>query len=292
MKRKLHSPLLVLFLFTLLAPSVNFAQITVTIGTGSSSGTSSPIASFYNSSASESIYTATEIGSVGNITKIAYIKASGSSTENPNVKIYMKMTSLETIGTAAYTIGSQNLSNYTLVFDGQLPNNSTSGTMEVVLATPFRYSSLSQNLSVLVVGTTCISSGRPQYKYTTTSSKMTAGYTDGSIGCGGTTNFSENASFSPVWERPNTILTLAALSNDTFEINNAITVTVNNNQLQISSEKAALKNVALFDLTGRQLHFSEVNSNVATIHLNGTKQVIIAKITTEDNAIITKKILL
>jgi len=281
-----------LFLFSallLINPQIN-SQIIVTVGTGSSASTSGPIATFYNSSATESIYTGTEIGFIGNITKIGYQKASGASTETPNVKIYMKATSLATTGTTNYPLG-QNLSEYQLVFNGQLPNTSTTGTMEVVLNTPFRFTSTANNLAVLVVGTTCISSGRPQYKYTTTAAKMSANHTDGSIGCGGTNSFDQNSSFAPVWERPNIIVTLSALSTNEFEVNPIIAI-VKNNKLQITSDKIAMKNIMLFDLTGRKIAATDINSNEAVLDLTVSNQIVIAKITTENSTTITKKIML
>lgn len=291
MKPKQIKALLLFITAFLINTSLLQSQSIITIGTGTSSGTSAPIASFYNSSASESIYTGTEIGSAGNITKIGYQKASGASAIDPNVKIYMKTTSLSTIGTASYSLGTQNLSDYRLVFDGELPNTSATGTMEVVLATPFSYTSTAQNLAVLVVGTTCIPSGRPQYKYTTTPSKMAASYTDGSIGCGGTSSFDQNSAFAPVWERPNITLTLSALSTDKFE-NNRVIIVAHNNKLQITSDKIAMKKIVLFDLTGRKISGIEVNSNEAVLDLTVSNQIIIAKITTENNSTITKKIIL
>lgn len=282
--------LLSLFVAILLANPLAYSQMIVTIGTSSSASTSGPIATFYNSSATESIYTGTEIGSIGNITKIGYQKASGNSTEDPNVKIYMKATSLATTGSTSYSLG-QNLSDYQLVFNGQLPNSSATGTMEVVLTTPFRFSSTANNLAVLVVGTTCISSGRPQYKYTTTAAKMSANHTDGSIGCGGTSSFDQNSSFAPVWERPNIIVTLAALSANEFEANPIIAI-VKNNKLQITSDKITMKNVMFFDLTGRKIAATDINSNEAVLDLTVSNQLVIAKITTENNTTITKKIML
>ena len=289
MKQNYITPFYILLL--LLFPMHNYSQTVITIGNGNNSGTSAPIATFYNTSATESIYTGTEIGMVGGITKIGYYKNSGASTTNPYVQVYMKSTSLATIGTVAYVPGVQNLSEYTLVYDGEFPNYNTSGLLEVNLSRPFNFTDTSKSLSVLVLGVTCIPSGRPQYRYTTTPTKMAATYNDGAIGCGGTIGFTESATFSPVWERPNLTLTMSALSAETFDAS-GVAVFVNNNQLQISSGNSAIKNIELFDLTGRKLSFSEINSKEAVINPDIPNQVVIAKITAENNTVITKKILL
>lgn len=268
------------------------AQTTITVGSGTSSGTSSPVASWYNSSATESLYTGTEIGTTGTITKISYQKASGSSTIEPNVRIYMKATELAAIGTAAYAIGNDNFSNYTLVYDGTIPNATTSGTMEIILQTPFSFSDLSKNLSVLVVGATCISSGRPQYRYTTTPSKMSARFTDGSIGCGGTATWNTASSMSPVWERPNLILTLqSSLSiGENSLVKNDFHVFTQDGQLQVISEKTLISEITVFDLSGRKLAAVQGNSETVVIDIKSSKQILIVKIKTADNRINNKKI--
>lgn len=285
---KITSYAVALLLFT----SSIYSQVTITIGNGTGSGTSSPIASWYNSSATESIYTGTEIGTTGNITKIGYTKASGSSTTNPSVKVYMKTTSAADLGTASYAIGSQNFSNYTLVFDGQLPNTASTGLMEITLTTPFSFTSTAQNLSVLIVGTTCISSGRPQFRYTTTATRMSAGHNDGSIGCGGSSSFTFNSSFSPVLERPNLTMTLAALSTPDFQNQNEIAVAVHGNTLEAASPTNKIKSILVFDITGRRIAASDFNSNTAIMDVNLAKQMAIVKIITENNLEITKKIIL
>ncbi|MEZ0005080.1 hypothetical protein ABH942_000423 [Flavobacterium sp. 28YEA47A] len=268
------------------------AQITITLGNGTSSGTSSPVASWYNSSANESIYTGTEIGSTGTITKISYQKASGSSTTEPSIKVYMKLTETAAAGTVAYTIGSMNFSNYTLVYDGNLPNSSTSGAMEITLQTPFAFSNLSRNLSVLVIGSTCIESGRPQYRFTTTPSKMSAGFTDGSIGCEGNNSWTPDSSMSPVWERPNLILTVTPLLTigEKAIDKNDIQVLVKNGQLQAISKKVAISNMTVFDVSGRKLAEMATNSETALLDLNLAKQILIVQIKTADNTIVNKKI--
>ncbi|WP_294821130.1 GEVED domain-containing protein [uncultured Flavobacterium sp.] len=196
------------YLLALLCPLVAVGQGTATIGSGTGSGTSVPIASWYTSSATESIYLGSEIGITGSITRLAYNKASGAGIISPNVKIYMRVTTAANVGTASYSIGAANFSQYTLVYDGTIPNSNSSGWMELNL-TPFQFLDTSKNLSVIVVGATCISSGRPQYRNTTTGSRMCGTWSDG-YQCGSAAAWDASKSFSPVLERPNIRLTLGA----------------------------------------------------------------------------------
>lgn len=196
---------LIVILLSLLGLNIATAQTPVTIGTGTGTTTSYPIYPLFNYSATESIYTGTEIGSAGTITKLAYQKTSGSSTTAPAIKIYMKTTALTavTTGTSTYTIGTTGFAGYTLVYDGTLTNNGTNAWMEVTLNTPFAFTDISTNLSVLVVCSTYISSGRPNYTYTTqTAGRKTGYYYNDS------TMWSSSSSMAPVLERPNIRLTL------------------------------------------------------------------------------------
>ncbi len=99
------------------------AQTQVVVGTGTGSGTSTPISTFYEYSASEAVYLGSELGNAGNITAIAYDKASGSSTATiPAVTIYMKLTNVTTVGSGAYTTS---LNGYTQVWSGTFPNSAS-----------------------------------------------------------------------------------------------------------------------------------------------------------------------
>lgn len=195
---------IVLLLFSLILQ----AQTVVPIGTGTGSSSSYPVYSLFNYSATECIYLGSEMNNnTGIITKIGYEKASGASTTAPAVKIYMKTTTQTGVNngsSSVYTIGT-GFNDYTLVYDGTLPNGSTTGWMEVTLGTPFVYSSTSQNLSVLVVGSTYISSGRPSYKITSTNTpyKRSAYSSD-------TAAWSASASMSSGSDRPNIRLTFEA----------------------------------------------------------------------------------
>lgn len=267
------------------------AQTTVTVGTGSGSGTSAPIASWYDSSATESIYTAAELNTTGYITTLAYQKASGNSTVTPSVKIYFKTTATAATGTTNYTIG-EGFNGYTLVYDGTLPNNTTTGWMQVTLQTPFALTA-NTNLSILTVGSTCIESGRPQYTYTTTSgNKMSAGYNDGSIACGGTNPWNATSNMSPVWERPNIRLSITnQLSTGAIgKPNNTIAVYNNAGKLTVRSANTALKNIIVYNVQGRELYSTALNgTDVVLDALAPTGQLMLVKVTDTNNVTTTTK---
>lgn len=290
MKRKILS--FVAFL-TLIACPIH-AQLSITVGNGTSSTTFGPVASWYESSATESIYKGDEINAIGQITKIAYQKKSGASTTQPNVKIYMKTTTNSIVSTD-YTIGNDGFAGYTLVFQGELPNNSTTGWMEVPLIAPFNFSDRSKNLSILVTGSTCIDSGRPQYAFTTTSGgKMSSGYNDGTIGCGGNNPWTALSTMKPVWERPNIRLAInGTMGSGEFEADNSLIVYNVNGILNISSANVQIKNVQVFDISGRAIYSqNNIGANQLEINsLKATNELLVVKITDIDNRIINKKVI-
>jgi hypothetical protein len=176
------------------------SQTTVTIGTGTSNGCSAPWNRYFNYSASEQIYTGTEIGTTGNITSIAFSKSSGTSGLSICcVTIYMKTTAATTVSSPASTAG------YTQVYSGVMTNSGTSGWQSVALNTPFVFSSTSQNLSILIVkGYESYSSSRPYYNYTTQATNKSSYYNDDSYAwSSGSTTMTPNTS------RPNIQLVLA-----------------------------------------------------------------------------------
>jgi agmatine/peptidylarginine deiminase len=144
-------------------------SVLVAIGTGTSSQ-SYPIDRYYNYSTHEAIYLASELGSAGNLTKIAYYKSSGTDLNSISaVSIYLKHTTATTL-----TSGTYALTDYTQVYSGSFPNTSASGWMEVSFNTPFAYNG-SSHLSVLIVkGYQAYISTYPSWRYTasTTRSRM------------------------------------------------------------------------------------------------------------------------
>ncbi len=140
------------------------APLEITIGTGT--GTQSyPLDRYYNYSAHEAIYLASEIGFAGAIKSLAYYKAQGEDI-NPieSVSIYMKQTPNTTLSSGNYS-----LDGYTLVYNGSFTNNTTSGWMEVTLNQMFLYNGI-DNLSILCLkGFQQWISNYPYWTYTSTS---------------------------------------------------------------------------------------------------------------------------
>ncbi len=119
--------------------------MTITVGTGTSSGYSPMIrTSVY--STYESIITQTELAYAGNIRQISFEKASGSNV-NPiqNVTIYLKHTAATDLATGVYST-----TGYTQVYTGNFTNDVTSGWVGVLLSTPFYYNNV-DNLQILIV---------------------------------------------------------------------------------------------------------------------------------------------
>ena len=121
------------------------APTQIIIGSGTS-GQTYPVDRYYNYSAHEAIYLASEIGLVGTIKSIAFNKLSGTDL-NPAeaVSIYMKNTSESVLTTGVYST-----TGYTLVYQGNFTNNAETGWMEVNLDTMFEYNGI-QNLAILTV---------------------------------------------------------------------------------------------------------------------------------------------
>jgi len=139
------------------------APTPITIGTGTATQYY-PLDRYYNYSAHEAIYLASEIGTAGNIKSLAFYKSSGTDV-NPieAVTIYMKHTTDATL-----TAGTYSTTGYTQVFSGSFPNTAESGWMEVNLSQLFNYNGV-QNLAVLCVkGYQAWISNYPMFTYTST----------------------------------------------------------------------------------------------------------------------------
>ncbi len=137
-------------------------EVIIGIASGSQSY---PIDRYYNYSAHEAIYLASEIGMAGAIKSYSLNKVSGTD-ENviEAVSIYMKHTDQNTLSSGDYS-----LNGYTLVFNGNFPNNAPSGWMEANLSPMFEYDGI-QNLSILVVkGYQAYINNYPKWQYSSIS---------------------------------------------------------------------------------------------------------------------------
>ncbi|MDD2229314.1 MAG: C25 family peptidase C-terminal domain-containing protein [Candidatus Cloacimonetes bacterium] len=139
------------------------APTEITIGSGTSAQ-SYPIDRYYNYSAHEAIYLASEVGIAGSIKAIAFNKSSGSDVTNIEpFSLYMKNTSQTSLASGDYS-----LAGYTLVYNGIFPNNAASGWMEVNLDTMFEHNGI-DNLAILCLnGFQQYTSSYPYWYYTST----------------------------------------------------------------------------------------------------------------------------
>lgn len=155
----------------------NFAQTTVTIGSGTSTQ-GGPISRFFRYHASEFIYLQSEINETGEIQSIAFDKRSGTDN-NPilDVSIYMRHTTETTLAS-----GTTSTAGYTLVYSGSFTNNLATGWMQVNLTTPFAYNN-TDNLQVLIIKgnqAPLTSAQYPRYSYTVVNPNRFRSYSDDS----------------------------------------------------------------------------------------------------------------
>lgn len=141
---------LFLFFLGLLHLDANAVLVTISSAAGSSCITCTASSSLYTGigtsdyTTASYIYGADEIGTSGIITSFAYQKTSGTTVTLDSVYIFMK----EVSGTT--TPSSLSLTGYSLVYQGDFTNTSSSGWMTVSLTSPFNYTGVA-NLSVIVV---------------------------------------------------------------------------------------------------------------------------------------------
>lgn len=142
------------------------SQTTVTIGDINTSYYSEryPFNGYYNYSWSNVFYLNSEVGSAGNITKLAFyvVNAPANYVMNSQ-KIYARHTSSTSYTDATYP----GTSGFTLVYDGSITYNG-SGWFTVTLTTPFSYNG-SSNLEFLFENRDAsFANGFPYFAYTTT----------------------------------------------------------------------------------------------------------------------------
>lgn len=134
---------LLITIAVLLSHSFVNAQTTVQIGTGTNTSSYTPFRGYYGNSWSQQIYTSSEIGTSGNIIKIAYQVSSGAAVNFTNQKIYMKESTTSNFTSGYYV--SPTTDGATLVYNGNVTYSN--GWVEITLQTPFAYSG-SNNLIV------------------------------------------------------------------------------------------------------------------------------------------------
>jgi len=145
----------------------------VTIGTSTSSK-QVPISRKKDNSVYEVIYLQSEIATLGDITQLAFYKASGNNSQTiSNVKIYLKHTT-----TTQFNNGNYSVSGYTLAYSGAFPNSST-GWNEITLNNAFTYNNTA-NLQMLVINDQSKTNQYPKYRYTNASKKARFKEWDGS----------------------------------------------------------------------------------------------------------------
>ncbi|MBI5539813.1 MAG: CUB domain-containing protein [Bacteroidia bacterium] len=140
----------------------------LTIGTGTQQSKLFPINRQSNYSRWEGLYTKNEIGHEGVIYTVSFYKANTlSDGDILNVKVYIKHTNQSEINT-----GDWSETGYTEVFNGTLPDNSTSGWKTITLTQPFKYNG-NNNLAITVDhGYQLFTNNYPEWQYTKTAGKM------------------------------------------------------------------------------------------------------------------------
>ena len=149
----------------------------VTVGSGTSTNSYIPTYAYYNYSLSQQIYTASEIGSAGNITAIAF-KVSNSKSTSRTIDVYMKHTTKTAFSSQT---NWESFTSNEKVFSGSV-TFAASGWTTITFDTPFEYDGTS-NVIVCVDDNTgsyvSSSSNSPQfYVYSTGSNRALRYYND------------------------------------------------------------------------------------------------------------------
>ena len=152
-------------------------DVTIGSGTTTSNGAYLPTYAYYNYSLTQQIYTASEVGSAGTITKVAF-KVSNSKSTTRTLDVYLSHTSSSSFSSNTGWI-SQSTSYR--VYSGSVTFNA-SGWTTITLSTPFEYNG-SSNLLLTVDDNTgsyvSSSSNSPQfYTYSASSNSAIYKYND------------------------------------------------------------------------------------------------------------------
>ena len=180
-------------LFAIILSVSGYSQETITIG-----GTTPaevyqyvPMYTYYTNSYSQTLYLASEIGTDGLITSMAYYLSehSGSSSgKTVQIKIHMATTTATTISTSNYL----QTSAMTLVYNGSLDLGTDTGWKEIELDTPFQLTS-GDNLVIVAESTVGTYFSGPSWGVYSTSSKCGYSYEDYSV----PTGIENMSSYSP-----------------------------------------------------------------------------------------------
>ena len=233
----------ILFLCCLLFGSAAWGQanVTVTIGDGTSYSNKCPICTYYNYSITEQLYTASEIGMAGTIQKISFYY-SGTAAKDYPIEVFMKEVD------AADLSSGISLSDATSVFNGTLSTTTTEGWVTITLGSPFDYSGTKNLLIGINKGYVYYFSGST-WQYSTTSSTM-ARYTenDGSAYTTSTTPGSTT-------NRPNIKLEITPLP--------CVTLTSPANGAEINTDSPTLQWDAATGATSYHIYLSNTTTKPA-----------------------------
>ena len=230
----------------------------ITIGTGTSTQ-GYPINCYYGYERSASIYTATEVGSAGSISKLAWYPTL-TTTYNVPIKIYIKHTTATTLTASTWATLT---SGATLVYSGTMAGTTANAWKEFVLSTAFNYTGGSNNLMVLVEtnygGTGAGSSTGAAVRYTSATSKHLYVRADNSAptGNGTVSSYRPNIKISITRSR------IDDDSNGNISISNVnISAYPNPAKEKITIDSnVEIKSVDIYSITGAKVYSKPFTSN-------------------------------
>jgi len=184
MKQKTLFAIFLISLFAFLAEPVISQTYQMQIGTATLSNNQRILSRNWDKFASQFVYFASEMQGAKTITSMAFFKNQGNNLSDiEDVEVYMRHSSASTYTSGSYTFPTD---GFTLVYEGDWPNNSISGWMEIELDTWFDYNG-EDNLEFLIIKgfqdrlTTV--ADQPYWRYTNVSpGRLLEGYVNGSTG--------------------------------------------------------------------------------------------------------------
>ena len=146
------------------------ADAVYTVGNGTSNNAAFPLSNEAKYNYTQQIYTASEIGGAGVITKIAFEKVTATAFGKNNVKIYLGTTTTSSFNNS----NKQWITGGTLVYDGPF-TLAGDGWQEIELQTPFTYDG-TKNLVVTFDDQSGTSSSVRYFKYNSKSNACMRSY--------------------------------------------------------------------------------------------------------------------